>query len=173
MNTHERKSEEKQWDEEAQNITLFPEKKEYELTTSIRIQRIDPESDIELPLYMTPGAAGFDLPAAQGAELWPGETKKIGTGLRFELPGHLEMQIRPRSGLSKLGVQAFLGTIDSDYRGEVCVLLHNCGHERFQVKKGDRIAQGVISPVARVRFELSDEISATERGEGGFGHTGV
>lgn len=83
------------------------------------------------------------------------------------------MQIRPRSGVSKLGVQAFLGTIDSDYRGEVCILLHNASPERFQVKKGDRIAQGVISPVARVRFELADLLGETERGEGGFGHTGV
>ena len=141
--------------------------------TTVKIQKVDPESDIQIPRYMTPGAVGFDLAAAHGAYIWPRETVKIGTGLRFELPGHLEMQIRPRSGISKLGVQAFLGTIDSDYRGEVCVLVYNGGPERFQIKKGDRIAQGVISPVARVRFELSDSLNETERGEGGFGHTGV
>lgn len=141
--------------------------------TTVRIQRVDPESDIQIPRYMTPGASGFDLAAAHDAYIWPGDTAKIGTGLKFELPGHLEMQVRPRSGVSKLGVQAFLGTIDSDYRGEVCVLLYNGGPERFQVKKGDRIAQGVISPVSRVRFELAESLSETERGEGGFGSTGV
>ena len=141
--------------------------------TTVRIQKVDSESDIEIPRYMTPGAVGFDLAAAHDAYIWPGDTIRIGTGLKFELPGHLEMQIRPRSGISKLGVQAFLGTIDSDYRGEVCVLLYNGGPERFQVRKGDRIAQGVISPVARPHFEFSDSLSETERGEGGFGSTGV
>lgn len=141
--------------------------------TTVRIQKVDPESDIEIPRYMTPGAVGFDLAAAHDAYIWPGDTIRIGTGLKFELPGHLEMQIRPRSGISKLGVQAFLGTIDSDYRGEVCVLLYNGGPERFQVRKGDRIAQGVISPVARARFEFSDSLSETERGGDGFGSTGV
>ena len=130
--------------------------------TTVKIQKVDPKSDTQVPRYMTPGAVGFDLAAAHDAYIWPRETVKIGTGLKFELPDHLEMQIRP-----------FLGTIDSDYRGEVCVLLYNGGPERFQVKKGDRIAQGVISPVARVHFMFVDSLSETERGECGFGHTGM
>ena len=136
----------------------------------IRIKKL---ADVKNPKYMTPGSAGFDLAASHDAYVWPGDTKKVGTGLAFELPPHLEMQIRPRSGISKLGVHAFLGTIDSDYRGEVCVLLHNAGPERFYVKKGDRIAQGVISPVERVIFEEADDLEQTDRGAGGFGSTGI
>jgi dUTP pyrophosphatase len=143
------------------------------LATTVRVMRVNPESGVEVPKYMTAGAAGFDLRAAADAEVWPGQTVMVGTGLAFEIPNWLEMQIRPRSGISKLGVQSFLGTIDSDYRGEVGILLHNSGPERFLVRKGDRIAQGVISPVVRVLFEMADELSRTERGAGGFGHTGV
>ncbi len=141
--------------------------------TTVRVKKMDPESDIDTPKYMTAGAAGFDLRAAADAEVWPGQTVMVGTGLAFEIPNWLEMQIRPRSGISKLGVQSFLGTIDSDYRGEVGILLHNSGPERFLVRKGDRIAQGVISPIIHVRFEISENLSDTERGEGGFGHTGI
>ncbi|MGD9663163.1 MAG: dUTP diphosphatase [Porticoccaceae bacterium] len=141
--------------------------------TIVKIQKVDPNSDIETPKYMTSGSVGFDIRAAHDAYIWPNDTVRIGTGLRFEIPEFLEMQIRPRSGISSLGVQAFLGTVDSDYRGEVCVMLYNGSPERFQVCKGDRIAQGVISPITRVIFSLADHLSETARGEGGFGHTGV
>jgi len=130
------------------------------------------------PAYMTAGAAGMDL--ASGAEeaisIQPGDRVAVPTGLVLEIPDGYEGQVRPRSGLArKHGVTLTNspGTIDSDYRGEVLVLLVNLGREAHVVRPGDRIAQLVIAPVTRAALvETTEELSGTTRGAGGFGHTG-
>ncbi len=130
-----------------------------------------------LPQYKTKGAAGADLCAflSQPVTIKKGSTALIGTGLFFSIPDGYEIQVRPRSGLAaKNGVTVLNtpGTIDSDYRGEVKVILINLGNEDFQVKNGDRIAQMVLSPVTVGDFELVSSLDETERGAGGFGSTG-
>ncbi len=130
-----------------------------------------------LPEYQSVGAAGADLRALLDRDivLSPGERRLIPTGLHLVIPSGWEGQVRPRSGIaSKHGVTVLNapGTIDSDYRGEVQVLLVNLGQEDFVVRSGDRIAQLVISPVARAAFERQASIETTERGAGGFGSTG-
>lgn len=128
------------------------------------------------PQYQTEGAAGFDLRAwmivDRNYEIAPGKLAVIPTGLRMEIPEGYEMQIRPRSGLAARGLIAVFGTVDSDYRGEVGVLLHNTTNQYFKISNGDRIAQGVLAPVTRAQFEFVNEVSQTARGSGGFGSTG-
>ena len=131
-----------------------------------------------LPAYQTPGSAGLDLCAAlaQAVTLAPGERRLIPTGLALEVPPGFEAQVRPRSGLALrhgIGMVNTPGTIDSDYRGEVSVLLVNLGSEPFVVEPLARIAQLVICPVARVDVELAAELTSTGRGDGGFGSTGA
>jgi dUTP pyrophosphatase len=130
-----------------------------------------------LPSYQTPGSAGMDLMANLGQPmvLNPGETVLVPTGLFMELPIDKEAQIRPRSGLAfKHGITVLNspGTIDSDYRGEIKVLLINHGKEAFEIKNGERIAQMVIASVHQISWELEETLSETERGAGGYGHTG-
>jgi len=145
----------------------------------IKIKKL--RSDVEIPTYATSGAAGFDLRASQDATIYPNGTAFIGTGLAFEIPEGYEMQIRPRSGMSaktKVRVANSPGTIDSDYRGEVKIILDNIydkntgNMDAYTIRKGDRIAQGVICPVLQVEFEEVEELDETERGEGGLGSTG-
>jgi dUTP pyrophosphatase len=129
------------------------------------------------PEYQTEHAAGMDLHAAieDAVTLEPGEVAAIPTGLRLEIPAGYEGQIRGRSGLAArhaIGVPNAPGTIDADYRGEVKVLLVNWGRAPFAVRRGERIAQLVIAPVARASLQIVTELSVTGRGEGGFGHTG-
>lgn len=128
------------------------------------------------PAYMTAGAAGMDLASADAAvTLAPGQRVGIGTGLALEIPAGFEGQVRPRSGLArKHGVTVVNapGTIDSDYRGELTVLLVNLGAEAHTISPGDRIAQLVIAPVTQVAIEEVESLSTTIRGSGGFGHTG-
>ena len=137
------------------------------------------KSDNPLPRYATPGSSGLDLRAylpSGPVTLAPMERKMIPTGLFMELPVGYEAQIRPRSGLSiKSGVTVINspGTIDADYRGEVGILLVNLSSEPFVVRSGDRIAQMVVAPYVRISPEAAEEIGETERGAGGFGHTGV
>ena len=136
------------------------------------------EERIPLPKYESSGAAGLDIRAFTGLELTipPMGRAKIPTGLFLEIPEGYEAQIRPRSGLAeRRGVTVLNspGTIDSDYRGELEVILINLGDEPFTVKDGDRIAQMVISPVARVAVMEAELLSETERGAGGFGSTGI
>lgn len=141
---------------------------------NIRIKNIS-EKQSYLPKYQSVGAVGFDLCAAidRAIELGPNNRQTIGTGLCFEVPPGFELQIRPRSGLaSGFGVNAILGTVDSDYRGEVKVILQNTGRTSYVVGPGDRIAQGVIVPVTLVEFEVVEELTKTERGTRGFGSTG-
>lgn len=143
----------------------------------LRIRRTDPRADdpdaLPLPAYATAAASGLDLRAAADAAIAPGSVVRIPTGIALEIPEGYEGQVRPRSGMSLRGLPAILGTIDSDYRGEVGVLLHNLRPWPMHVSRGDRIAQLVIVPVARVRVVEVDELSETDRGDGGFGSTGV
>ncbi len=130
------------------------------------------------PAYKTRGASGFDIQAYldEPITLKPGERRLVPTGLFFEVPEGYEAQVRARSGLAiknGIGLVNGIGTIDSDYRGEVKVPLINFGDEDFTIRDGERIAQVVIMKVEVVELNLTDELSDTERGEGGFGHTGV
>lgn len=149
----------------------------------VKIKKLHP--DAVIPAYATPGAAGFDLVATEDVEIRPGECKLVKTGLSVEVPAGFEMQVRPRSGLSlktSLRVANSPGTVDSDYRGEVCVLMWHGGAKEFDgatsnyqifiIKKGERIAQGVICPVVQAEFEVAEDLSVTDRGAGGFGSTG-
>lgn len=145
----------------------------------VKIARIAPESlDIPFPQYSTEGSAGMDLCAAVAGELVidPGETVLVPTGIRIELPVGFEAQVRPRSGLAikhGVGILNSPGTIDSDYRGEIRVILTNFSKNRFVVKRGDRIAQMIVSAYARVDWDPVEALTDSKRGEGGFGHTGV
>ena len=129
-----------------------------------------------IPQYQTNGAAGFDFHAIEDMEIDPRKTALVKTGLSMEIPEGYELQVRPRSGMSlktKMRVANSPGTIDSDYRGEICIIMENIGllgSLPFQIKKGDRIAQGVLCPVYQAVF-IEDELNETERGEGGFGST--
>ncbi len=132
----------------------------------------------ELPQYATVSAAGMDLRASldEPITLRPLERRLIPTGLRIELPQGYECQIRPRSGLAlKHGISIVNapGTIDADYRGEIGVILINLSDTDFIVNPGERICQMVVAPYTRVAWQQVDELGATDRGEGGFGHSGV
>ena len=134
--------------------------------------------DLRLPGYETPLAAGMDVAAGveQEVVLQPGEIQLIATGFGVAIPDGFEIQVRPRSGLAvKHGVTVINapGTIDADYRGEVKVGLVNHGREPFVIRRGDRIAQLVLAPVCQARLRVVDRLDETERGSGGFGHTGV
>jgi dUTP pyrophosphatase len=141
------------------------------------ITRLDHAGDLPLPKYETSGAAGMDLLAAVSAEmtLEPGAVALVPTGIAFALPASLEAQVRPRSGLAaKFGVTVLNapGTIDSDYRGEVKVILINHGKAPFKIERGMRIAQLVIAPVKQIRWEEVSSLEESARGAGGFGSTG-
>ncbi len=134
---------------------------------------------LPLPSYETPGAAGADLranlPDKTAVTLDAGHRQLIPTGLHVEIPKGFEIQVRPRSGLALkqgLSLPNTPGTIDSDYRGPLGVIVINLGQAPIVIEHGDRIAQAVVAPVLQARFELTDQLSATERGTGGFGSTG-
>ena len=132
---------------------------------------------VGLPEYKTEGAAGMDIMASnmEPVTLKPLERALIPSGIKIELPRGYEAQIRPRSGLaikSGITLSNCVGTIDEDYRGEVCVGLINLSNEDFTIKRGDRIAQMLIAPVVRADIQVLGELSATARGTGGFGSTG-
>jgi len=144
----------------------------------IQVYRVPGCSDIPVPRPATEYSAGVDLCAAVESELTveSGGTALIPTGIRVAVPRGFEWQIRPRSGLAlKHGITVLNspGTIDSDYRGPVGVILINHGTQSFTVRRGDRIAQAVLARVESVEMEVVAELSETERGEGGFGHTGI
>lgn len=148
--------------------------------TVLRIAYVDgSDRDVPLPSYESAGSAGADLranlPDAATVTLTPGERALIPTGLRMEIPLGFEVQIRPRSGLAlKQGIALVNapGTIDSDYRGPVGVILINHGQDPFVINHGDRIAQMVLAPVVQAVFETVTDLSDTDRGAGGFGSTG-
>jgi len=145
---------------------------------NVQLKRLPGNEDVQLPRKMSELASGFDLHAAveEPVTLQPGERKLIPTGIAISMPPELEAQIRPRSGLAfKHGITCLNtpGTIDADYRGEIKVLLINLGQAPFTIERNERIAQMVFQVVPQVQFELVDELSETERGAGGFGHTGT
>lgn len=147
---------------------------------AIRVIREDgADPAVALPSYETAGAAGADvranLPDRGKIVLMPGERALVPTGLRIEIPDGYEVQVRPRSGLAlKHGITLpnAPGTIDSDYRGPLGVIVLNAGQDRFEIAHGDRIAQLVVAPVVQARFELTGRLRQTQRGAGGFGSTG-
>jgi dUTP pyrophosphatase len=146
----------------------------------VAIRRLDHGGDLALPAYATAGAAGLDLLAALPADaplrLLPMARAVIPTGISIEVPGNLEAQVRPRSGLAaKQGVTVLNapGTIDSDYRGEIGVVLINLGEEPVLIERGMRIAQLVVAPVVKVHWKENSDFSETHRGVSGFGSTGV
>ena len=131
-----------------------------------------------IPEYKTSGSAGFDLPAylEESITLKPRERRLVPTGIFMELPPGYEAQVRARSGLAiknGIGLVNGIGTVDSDYRGELLVPMINWGEKDFTIRDGDRIAQVVITKYEQATFELSESLDNTERGAGGFGHTGV
>ena len=145
----------------------------------IKIRRLREEFlDIPLPEYSTRGSSGLDIRAAVNDELIisPGEIKLVETNLSVEIPANYEIQVRPRSGLAArygIGILNSPGTIDSDYRGEVKIIMINFGKEDFKILRGDRIAQLVITKVYKAELIETDGLELSERGEGGFGHTGL
>jgi dUTP pyrophosphatase len=146
------------------------------MNVTVKLRRVGQRGPpLELPRYETGGSAGLDLRADEPVALAPGERKHVPTGLAVEIPHGYEGQVRPRSGLAlRLGVGMVNapGTIDSDYRGEVGVILVNHGREPVSFVRGERIAQLVISPVIRAELVLVDELTDSDRGAGGFGSTG-
>ena len=145
---------------------------------TVRVKRFDDSQDIALPSYESEGASGLDLRAAvdQDLTLQPGEIRLVPTGFAISLPVGYEAQIRPRSGLALkhgVGMVNSPGTIDSDYRGEIGLVLINWGKAPLVIRRGDRIAQMVVTRVSRAEVLEVDRLETTARGEGGFGHSGV
>ena len=141
----------------------------------IKLMRLPHGEGLPLPAYASSEAAGLDVTAAEELTLAPGQRHAVATGFAIAIPHGYEVQVRPRSGLAlKHGITCLNtpGTIDSDYRGEVKVILANLGQEPFEISRGERIAQLVPAPVLRADFVEVDSLEATERGEGGFGSTG-
>ncbi|WP_024787075.1 dUTP diphosphatase [Lebetimonas sp. JH369] len=139
----------------------------------LKVKKLSDEAII--PDYQSEEAAGFDLHSADDVIIKPGERRLIKTALAFEIEKGYEIQIRPRSGLAyKHGITVLNtpGTIDSDYRGEIKVLLINLSDEEFKIKKGERIAQAVVAPVVQAKIVEVDDLNDTKRGSGGFGSTG-
>ena len=148
------------------------------MSSTINIKRLPHSEGIPLPKYQTDGSAGIDLPAAikGSASIYPGARLLIPTGFAFSIPRSYEGQVRPRSGLAlKYGVTVLNspGTIDSDYRGEVSVLLINQGNKTFFFERGDRIAQMVFTKVEQVKFQEVEALDTSDRGLGGYGSTGL
>jgi dUTP pyrophosphatase len=142
---------------------------------AVRLKRLPHGQGLPLPAYATPGAAGMDVVAAEDVVIAPGARHPVATGLALAIPEGFEIQVRPRSGLAlKHGITVpnTPGTIDSDYRGELKVLLINHGNEPFAIARGDRVAQLVLAPVVQAAWDEVDELDETARGAGGFGSTG-
>ena len=145
---------------------------------TIKFKRLSEEfNNIQLPTYSTQGSAGMDIRAAvkEPIKLKPMEVEMISTNLSVEIPEGFEIQVRPRSGLAAkhgIGILNSPGTIDSDYRGEVKIILINFSKEDFIIQPGDRIAQIILSKVYKARLEETEELNNSKRGDGGFGHSG-
>jgi dUTP pyrophosphatase len=145
----------------------------------VKIKKLHPDAIV--PKYQTSGSAGFDIHIIEDAVIYPGETRILKTGLSFEIPEGYELQIVPRSGISaksRLRISNSPGTVDSDFRGEVGIIVDNIDFSSDKriphtIKKGDRVAQGKITPVIQAVFVEIDQLNETERGAGGFGSTGI
>lgn len=145
------------------------------MSVKVEVMRLPHGAGLPLPAYATTGAAGMDVVSAEDVTLAPGARHAVATGLALAIPEGFEIQVRPRSGLAlKHGITVpnTPGTIDSDYRGELKVILINHGHEPFVIARGDRVAQLVLAPVVQAVWDEVAELDATERGAGGFGSTG-
>ena len=145
------------------------------MSVSVSVKRLLHGEGLPLPAYATSGAAGMDVVSAEDVMITPGARHAVATGLAVAIPEGYEIQVRPRSGLAlKHGVTVpnTPGTIDSDYRGELKVILINLGAEPFAIARGDRVAQLVLAPVVQAAWNEVAELDATERGAGGFGSTG-
>lgn len=145
------------------------------MTIRIQIARLPHGEGLPLPSYATTGAAGMDVVAAEDLDLAPGQRHAVATGFRVAIPDGYEIQVRPRSGLAfkhGISVPNTPGTIDSDYRGELKILLINHGTDSFAIRRGDRIAQLVPAAVTLASFDEVEELDDTHRGAGGFGSTG-
>ncbi len=141
----------------------------------VEVKRLPHGKDLPLPAYATSGAAGMDVVAAEDVTLEAGARYPVATGLALAIPQGYEIQVRPRSGLAlKHGITVpnTPGTIDSDYRGELKIIMINHGTEPFAIARGDRVAQLVLAPVVQAAWAEVEELDATERGSGGFGSTG-
>ena len=147
------------------------------MSVQVRFARLPSNPDLPLPARATPNAAGYDIRSAEEAvTLRPGEIRLVGTGLVMELPEGVECQVRPRSGLALrhgITLPNSPGTIDPDYRGEVRIIMQNLGSEAVTLRRGERIAQLVFSRFEVPAIAQADELSATERGDAGFGSTGI
>ena len=145
------------------------------MSVKVEVKRLPHGAGLPLPAYATSGAAGMDVVSAESVTLAPGARHAVATGLALAIPEGYEIQVRPRSGLAlKHGITVpnTPGTIDSDYRGELKVILINHGTEPFAIARGDRVAQLVLAPVVQAVWDEVTELDATERGAGGFGSTG-
>lgn len=145
------------------------------MSIRVEVKRLAHGEGLPLPAYATTGAAGMDVVSAEDVVIAPGERHAVATGLAVAIPEGYEIQVRPRSGLAlKHGITVpnTPGTIDSDYRGELKVILINLGAEPFAIARGDRVAQLVLAPVVQAAWDEVAELDATERGAGGFGSTG-
>jgi dUTP pyrophosphatase len=145
------------------------------MSVPVSIKRLPHGEGLPLPAYATAGAAGMDVVSAEEVTIAPGARHAVATGLAMAIPQGYEIQVRPRSGLAlKHGITVpnTPGTIDSDYRGELKVILINLGAEPFAIARGDRVAQLVLAPVVQASWDEVAELDATERGAGGFGSTG-
>ncbi len=145
------------------------------MSVRVEVKRLPHGTGLPLPAYTTSGAAGMDVVSAEDVTIAPGARHAVATGLALAIPHGFEIQVRPRSGLAlKHGITVpnTPGTIDSDYRGELKVILINLGDEPFAIARGDRVAQLVLAPVLQASWDEVAELGATERGEGGFGSTG-
>ncbi|QDH35976.1 dUTP diphosphatase [Porphyrobacter sp. YT40] len=144
-------------------------------SVKVAVKRLPHGAGLPLPAYATAGAAGMDVVSAEDVTLAPGARHAVATGLALAIPEGYEIQVRPRSGLAlKHGITVpnTPGTIDSDYRGELKVILINLGTEPFVIARGDRVAQLVLAPVVQAAWDEVEELDTTSRGEGGFGSTG-
>ncbi len=145
------------------------------MTIRIRLTRLPHGEGLPLPSYATSGAAGMDVVAAEDLDLMPGQRHAVATGFKVAIPDGFEIQVRPRSGLALkhgISVPNTPGTIDSDYRGELKVIVINHGDQAFPIRRGERIAQLVPAAVTQAEFDEVEELCETERGGGGFGSTG-
>ena len=141
----------------------------------IRVKFLPHGEGLDLPIYATDGAAGMDVVSAEDVTIEPGGRHAVATGLAMAIPHGFEVQVRPRSGLALkhgISVPNAPGTIDSDYRGELKVILINHGAQPFAIQRGDRVAQLVLAPVTRATWLVADELDETARGTSGFGSTG-
>ena len=145
-------------------------------SVGVKIKRLPHGHGLDLPGYTTEGAAGMDVLSAESLTLKPGQRHAVATGLSVAIPQGYEIQVRPRSGLALkhgISVPNTPGTIDSDYRGELKIILINHGDDDFAIERGDRVAQLVLAPVTQAAWEEVEDLDETTRGEGGFGSTGI